>query len=222
VNKRAALKSALTQAIDGLVEHYFDRLPLSTLVAWGAAVKTEAYYSRVLERAVRDLYNERISPDDFLGTMTRLLDDQIVRAWREGMRQNDLDPQRDMTPEWESEIRAIQDSEFSHVQGFLDAILAARASGSGTDALMTRAGLWASRYPDVVSRARVITAPKDLLFTWEYGDTVKHCETCSEMAALGAKPASFWAEKQAEGIYPQSPQLACSGFNCDCRLKATD
>lgn len=186
------------------------------------AVKTEAYYLRVLSRAVRDLYNNRITSDDMLSEMLRLLDEQIVRAWNEGMRANALDPARDMTAEWEAEIRRIQDSEAGYTQGFVDAIVAAREAGKPIQPLLDRAGLWASRYADVMSRAQVLTAPKDLLMVWRYGDTVEHCATCSEMAGMGAKPASFWAEKQAEGIYPKSPELACHGFRCDCRLESVD
>ena len=212
----------LKAAFDWCVEHDAD-MPcdlLDDLHILG--VKTEAYYLRVLSKAVRDLYNDKTNSDDFLGTITRLLDEQIVRAWNEGMRLNDLNPTRDMKPEFEDEIRRIQDSEFSYVQGFMDAIEKARTDQTPIDPLLSRAELWAGRYSDVVSRAQVFTAAKDLYFRWVYGDTIEHCETCAAMAAEGIQPSTFWTEKQAAGIYPKSPELACNGFNCDCSMQAED
>jgi hypothetical protein len=185
-------------------------------------IKTEGYYLRVLSQAVRDLYNDKITTDDFLSTESRLLDEQIVRAWNEGMRLNDLNPQTDMKPEWEQMIKDIQNSEFDYVQGFMDAIEQARRDGTPIQPLLDRAELWASRYSDVVSRSQVITAPKDLNFFWKYGPTNEHCQDCSDMVAVGVQTAEFWRKKQAEGIYPGSPQLACHGFHCECGLESTD
>jgi hypothetical protein len=184
-------------------------------------VKTQAHYERVLSQAVRELYNGKSSEDDFLSTMTTLLDEQTRRAWNEGMRLNDLDPAKDMTEAFEAELRNIQDEEFSHVDGFIAAIVQAGKDGTPVDPLLTRAGLWASRYPDIVSRAQVFTAPKDLNFRWIYGDTIQHCDTCSKLEGIVATAAD-WADLQARGIYPQSPNLDCSGFNCDCHLDSTD
>jgi hypothetical protein len=70
--------------------------------------------------------------------------------------------------------------------------------------------------------AEVFTAPDDQNYRWKYGDTIEHCESCSDMVAVGVQSAVYWRDQQAAGIYPQSPDLSCSGFHCDCELEPTD
>jgi hypothetical protein len=188
---------------------------------WMAA-KTEGYYNRVLSKAVRDLYNGDISEDDFLSIESRLLDGQIQRAWNEGMRNVGLDPQKDLTDAMAQEIKNIQDSEFSYLQGYIDAINKARTGGTPLQPLLDRADLWSSRYTDVASRAEIFSAPDDLNYFWKRGQTVESCSDCLAMVAVGVQSAVFWREKQAAGIYPQSPDLECHGFLCDCSLESTD
>jgi predicted heme/steroid binding protein len=188
---------------------------------WMAA-KTEGYYSRVLTKAVRDLYNGKISDDDFLGIESRLLDGQIQRAWNEGMRAVGLDPAKDLTDAMEAQIKDIQDSEFSYLQGFIDAIDQARTDGTDIQTLLNRADMWSAQYSTTESMAEIFCAPDDLNFFWHYGQTEEHCEDCAMMVAAGVQSAVFWREKQTQGIYPQSPQLACHGFHCDCGLDSTD
>jgi hypothetical protein len=214
---RAALQDALVHCADNGIElapRLLDGLEL-------VAVKTEAYYSRVLSKAVRDLYNGKISADDFLTTESRLLDEQIVRAWNEGMRLNDLNPQSDMTPEWEAIVKEIQDSEFQHVQGFMDAIEQAAKDKQPIQPLLDRADLWSGEYQTTVTRAQVVTAPKDLNFVWHFGNTIEHCDTCAALNGIVA-PAAEWAKLHDRGIYPQSDKLACHGFKCECGLDPTD
>lgn len=215
MNQYPALKSAVDLCIKQRVE-----IPLDLLVDIYHVFKTEAHYLRVLDKAVQDLYAGEITEDDFLGTMTTLLDEQIRRAWNEGMRANELDPATDMTDEWEARIQELIDYEFDFVQQFMDDIMAARADGAGVDALRARAGLWANRYNEVVNTSKLETAePKDK-FEWIYGDT-EHCDTCAALNGLVASAAE-WEES---GFHPQQPpndMLTCGGWRCACSLEPTD
>lgn len=205
----------LCRTVDAVIEHYWDTLPLDVL-----ALKTEAYYGRVLSRGVRDVYNGVATADDLLTVMARLLDEQMRRAWNEGMRENELDPQQDMTNDWEMLLQGIIDEEFGHVEQFIADVVAARDNGTPIDPLLRRAELWANRYNDVVNRAKLETAePKDK-FEWVYGDT-QHCDTCARLNGIVAR-ASEWEQA---GFHPQQPpneMLDCGGWRCQCELVPTD
>ncbi|HXE63222.1 MAG TPA: 2'-5' RNA ligase family protein [Bryobacteraceae bacterium] len=51
---------------------------------------------------------------------------------------------------------------------------------------------------------------------WRIGATKESCRDCLEMASLGPMPAEDFA---ATGLYPQSFDLACHGFRCQCFLE---
>lgn len=213
--KRLAIRNLLRKSIDGVIERYWDDLPLDV-----CALKTEAYYNRVLSKGVRDLYNGRISEDDLLTTMARLLDEQMRRAWNEGARENGWTMPDDMTPEWEAELQGIIDSEFAHVQQFIADVTYARDNAQPIQPLLDRVDLWANRYNDVVNQAKLSTAePKDK-YEWIYGDT-DHCETCAGLNGIVAT-AGEWEQAM---VWPQRPpngQLECGGWRCQCRLEPTD
>lgn len=209
----------LTKTIDAVIEHYFEELPVDVLLL--SSVKTEAYYARVLSKGVRDLYNNRTTEDELLDTMIRLLDEQMRRAWNEGMRENDLDPEQDMTLEWELILQDIINNEFDHVGSFISDVVAARDAGEPISPLLARADLWAGRYADVVNRAKLETADKEEKLEWKLGATEEHCDTCAALNGLVAY-ASEW---QMSGFHPQQPDnplLACHGWRCDCSLEPTD
>ena len=50
------------------------------------------------------------------------------------------------------------------------------------------------------------------------GILVHNCPDCSKYNGK-VKRASYW---QKIGAHPQSPDLACKGFNCDCKLEPTN
>lgn len=183
-------------------------------------LKTEGYYLRVLNRAIRDLYNEHTTEDDFMSTMVNLLDGQMRRAWNEGMRLNGLDPATDMTTAWEMELQGIIDNEFAFVQRLIDDILQTKLDGRSVDVVLSRAQLWANRYNDVVNRAKIATAPNDKKFEWVLGDT-EHCETCQSLSGIVAT-AEEWNASKIHPQMPPNPLLKCSGWNCQCELVPTD
>lgn len=53
-------------------------------------------------------------------------------------------------------------------------------------------------------------------YRWVVDPAKENCSTCLEQQASGPQPASVWAERARNGIYPGSPQLACGGYHCGC------
>ena len=175
------------------------------------AVKTVKYYTRVLTKAMRDLYSGQITEDQFIDQHALYVDRQLRRAWNEGMRANGLDP-KDMTPEWEQIYQNAVADEYQYIDGLAAEIVQAKAEGRAIDAQIKRAELWANRWNDVYNRALVETGG-NILLAWHLGQTEDHCVDCLNYDNQ-VKTADDWkAEKQ-----PQSRELECGGWRCDCTL----
>ena len=186
------------------------------------AVKTEAFYQRVMWQAVKDLYNGNITKFGFEDVMIGLIENQMRRAWNEGTRDAGLDPATDMTAAFEEQLQTIILSELSYVSPLAVNILEAKAAGSGYDQFRGRVNVWANRYNDVVSQARAAATKNNL--EWVLGAT-EHCDTCKALEGIvatadewrisGFKPQTDWT-----GGLPNN-HLDCKGYNCGCELKPT-
>lgn len=191
-------------------------------------IKTAAYMSRVIDALVRDLYNGVIEADEFNTELSDLIENQFRRAFNEGMRNNELDPEKDMTPEWEAEYQRMVTDQYEFIERFSSDIMNGRKYNedgtidpSGKNEFMARADLWSNQYESVVNEAEMITADNKDKFEWIMGATENHCETCSALNGIVA-----WAEEWEEaGFHPQQPPnelLSCGGWRCDCSLEPTD
>ena len=197
-------------------------LPASLLTRMDSlGIKTYDFYLMTLSRAVKDLYSGKITEAAFVDKLSELIPQQLRRAWNEGMKENGLDPQKDMTPEWEAAFQDIAAKEFAYVDGFASDVAKAATNETPIDGLLTRAESWANRYPDVADRAKIITAPKDKLFMWRRGNTIDGCNTCVTLDGIVATAAD-WRALQDRGIYPKSAELDCHGDHCDCGVYETD
>ena len=178
--------------------------------------KTVAYFDRVLNGAVLGLYRGDIGREEFVDELFRLLDEQYRRAWNEGMRENDLDPQRDMKPEWEAVLQDAIAGQLDYVEPFADAILAAKEAGTPVGPLQSRVSLWSNGYNAIVQLSIITTRPDDR-YRWEVGPT-EHCSTCEALNGIVAT-AKDWQES---GYAPQGRMLECGGYRCQCRWVYTE
>lgn len=189
-------------------------------------LKTVAFYERKIEQLTRDLYNGRIEQREFEDALVSLMDQQLSKAWNEGMRENGLDPNKDFDDNQARILDDIKVKETEHIEDLSAAIVEAaqKDSEAGTpggslQGLYARDALWVNRYEDVVNTAIVVTSQPDDLLEWVYGDT-DHCVTCETLNGQVATVAE-WDES---GYYPQSPpndMLECGGWRCQCRLTPT-
>jgi len=216
------LRLALSLACD-----YLARIGAPVSDDLQAAIKTQGFYDRKIGELTNDLYRGRITQTAFEDALLALMDNQLDRAWREGMKENGLDPAKDMTPEWEAELERLKLSEVDHIEGFSDAIVEAAANdkqaetpGASLPGLQARGGLWSERYTEVVNAAIIATAQADDHLVWRLGATEEHCETCAELDGY-VQTADWWDKS---GIMPQTPPnpvLQCQGWQCSCELVPT-
>lgn len=75
------------------------------------------------------------------------------------------------------------------------------------------AALWTRAHEGVYAEGQV-NSRQEVWLMWELGKTERHCSSC---LALNGQIHTA-AEWRSAGIRPQSPDLRCGGWNCDCRL----
>jgi len=183
-----------------------------------ANLKTEAHYDRVLRRAVRDLYTSKIDESEFIDIQIRLVEEQFGRAWREGARDVDFNPEN-MTDDDMTVLAERVETEKDRILDYAQSVLDAREAGNPVDPLVVRADMWAARYPEVRDAARAHFGGR-MHLRWQYGPT-EHCDDCLRLNGTVAE-AREWEQARQRGIYPRSAELACHGFNCACELIPTD
>ena len=176
--------------------------------------KTVDYMRRTLWRAVRELHAGEIDEFEMIDIMTSVITEQYNRAWREGARSVNVDP-RDFEQEDFDEIERLIDAEFEFIPDFVQDIVDARDDQKPVDPFRTRVSMWANRYNQIVDAARIWFGNREKL-EWIYGDT-DHCRNC---LALNGIVAWAW-EWEESGVAPQSSELECGGYHCQCRLVPT-
>jgi hypothetical protein len=208
------IKRAISDSLDWL-EHN-SRVPLDVAdLAVFHGIKTADYFNRVINAWVNDLYNHSVSESEFVDRFADLINQQLTRAWNEGMRANGLDPISEMTAEYSAAMQNAIANEFMYVDKFAADI----ASGNFSLAqLQARANLWSNRYNDVKNQAIAETAGGKDRMEWVMGATEKHCDTCHRLNGIVA----FAKEWEISGFKPQGSMLECGGWNCKCELRPTD
>ena len=187
------------------------------------ALKTVAYFTRVLRRAVLNFYRMDIDAFDFIDIMARLIEDQFTRAWNQGARAVGFDPAQ-MTAADQAELMAKINAQADHVLNFAQDIENASIQNTSIEPLYARVDLWANRYDEVVNDAKIYFAkrsPEEIRLVWRLGATERHCSTCAALDGIVATAAEW----EASGYRPQhapNPLLECGGWRCDCRLEQTD
>lgn len=78
------------------------------------------------------------------------------------------------------------------------------------------ARLWANRSLTPAYQAGLLSADRNGLYEWKLGNTEEHCTDCLRLNGQKHR-LKDWHNR----IVPQSGELECGGFNCDCRLSRT-
>lgn len=184
-------------------------------------VKTFDHYLRQITSLVKDLWDGKISEGDFVDSMADIIPAQLTKAWREGMRDNDLDPDEEMLEEWQLQLDAMILSEFDYVDNFAAYIVeTSQIDGATIDGPMARANLWANRYNDVYNEALLRTADGKQKMIWEIGDSEETCPTCNALNGIVAF-AREWEQARFRTQEPPNDMLVCGGWNCHCSLTPT-
>lgn len=80
-----------------------------------------------------------------------------------------------------------------------------------------RAEMWWNKSINPFYQLGLVSADKNGMYQWYYGDTIKHCKDCKRLEGQRHRMQD-WVKN---GLMPKSDKLSCSGFWCDCALKKT-
>ncbi len=180
----------------------------------------DAMYRQIWNR-VLELYRGEIDEGAFVDALAEIVQFQLTKAFREALRDNELDPAQVAEEPYGGALEEMVLNEFDFVDGLATDILEARKNESGFEQFQSRAEIWGNRYNDAYNQcAELIAKEEGNNLVWVYGDT-EHCDTCLALNGIVAK-VETWEEL---GIHPQQPPndaLVCGGWRCQCRLEPTD
>lgn len=203
------MKRDLVQGISGAVWWLWTR---------SHAAKTYDYFLATLERLIRSVYTNRLG-GEFIDILGNLVQGQLRQAydlaWSEKGNEGAM-------PEYlTSALENAITTQYKFIDQFFRDIVDARIDGTGIDALLARAPLWAQRYNEAYNDAvRLILAENGGNLVWQLGATEQHCPECYALNGIVAS-AKEWDEL---GVHPQgapNPLLTCGGWRCDCSLTPT-
>lgn len=176
-----------------------------------------ASYARDVRGIARALWNGSFDYDQAFGFMWEIIPIGLTTAWHAGARECGILP-ADMSPDEKQALATAIRAERGYINGFLAFVDEhSKANGGKFATVKARADLWGYRYIDVQNRARLM-ACADQRLEWVWTPEKEHCVDCGRLNGK-TKRASYWARFD---IRPQSPRLACKGFQCGCNLVPTD
>jgi hypothetical protein len=189
---------------------------LAELAEHASELKSITSYRRGIRGVVAGLWRGTITKREFGAVILAVVDRGVNAAWRAGARECGIKPSDYTDAEREAINQAILDTSRPW-EDFADQIIDRnRASGAKLESHMGRANLWINRYNAVRADAQQM-ACGDQKLVWLIGGTEEHCTDCLGYHGRVYR-ASTWARY---GIKPQSFDLECNGWNCDCRFEVT-
>lgn len=149
------------------------------------------------------------------GGMTDAIYIGYEEAWVEGEQSVGILPE-ERTIEETVKLQGLITDDVGRVMSMGDWIVEHDKANGGTfEAVLSRVELWTNRYNSVKHIAQV-TAGADRKMRWRVGPT-EHCQDCADYNGRVYR-ASVWSNYQA---LPQSRNLECGGWRCQCRLEDT-
>lgn len=154
----------------------------------------------------------------FMDAMIPEIENGYQAAWHEALAAHGMEPE-DATEEEERYVADAQAQASSHLNDLAEWIEAHARDGNDPLLLAVihgRIDLWVNDLQRLITWANTELAGNEKL-QWVYGETEEHCRDCATYVGRVYR-ARAWARV---GALPQSRELECGGWRCDCRLEPT-
>jgi hypothetical protein len=179
-----------------------------------ADVSAASYTKEI--RGIARLVWQGVQGIDAFGLMWNVVGIGMVNAWARGAASCGID-EPDLTVEERVRRDMLVIEQRNYVFGFLEWVHVHRRDGENKllwAAIQPRINTWGNAWNRAYNEARA-RACGDIKLKWVLHGrrvTKKSCPDCLKLAGRIYR-ASIWAKYR---IFPQSPELACGGFNCGC------
>lgn len=188
---------------------------LADVESWLDHTKAISDYRLAVRSAVRRLWLGESTVFDFFDTMNFAITRHLRIAWKEGAASCGIN-EDELTNQEIAARDSFINSQFPYLLGFGDSIEENnKSSGAKLEPHLQRAELWIGRYSEAREKAKTM-ACGDQKLQWVVGPT-EHCEDCARLNGRVYR-ASVW---ERYGLRPQSRDLACGGWRCQCTLVPT-
>jgi len=193
-------------------------------IAFKNAPRRKALIDDLLEDYTQKLVDlvdgaKSMGQDGFRDEFESVVSDELESIYREAV---GIDLDEDFTEDELVELESLLTEELSHLQGFVDSIFSQKATIENIQddqggSIASRVLMWANAARLFFNRGLIVGRREEEL-TWRLGNTEEHCEDC--LRFNGRKSSkSEWLSLAQVGFYPQSRNLACKGYNCDCFME---
>lgn len=209
MNRRETVR-AMIAAVNGAAA----RLMELAIDPYIANPYTENRYTNELYAAAAGYWKNGIR-GNFISAINGTVKFGLTSAFRQGAAAVEVNPD-EFSAEDKAFLQSIIDEEKTHVQGLLEFVdgLARDPKAKLAD-VSPRIEMWAKRFTDVISRAKIHFGGKRRL-AWRLGEA-EHCTTCLALSKIVA-----WAQEWEQAdIRPKDQRLECHGYNCACEMEET-
>lgn len=180
------------------------------------AAKLSSDYRQTVRQYVYSLWEGSYTVFQFNTAMQTLINSGLYAAWLLGFQEIGIQADEISSEEWFAFYNRLR-TEKSYITGYTQFIVTnGRENRMPFSKQENRIHLWGNRWMDIYNLARQF-ASKNAPLTWVFGGTTEHCPDCA-WAAGRTYRANIWAKY---GWAVQSPNLKCTGLNCQCRLEYT-
>jgi hypothetical protein len=179
-------------------------------------LKSVEGFGSAVRASTRGLWSGAFDSADFTDSMISAIIRYLNEAWAEGTKECGI-KEDELTSQEISARDQLITSQFPHVRGFADDIVAgSKANGGKLGPQLQRGSVWVHRYEEAKNQAKSMACGNRKL-KWTLGEA-EHCTTCLKLSGK-VKRGSQWNDA---GIYPQMRSLECRGYRCQCSLVPTD
>lgn len=181
-----------------------------------SAYKSYDYFIARIEGLVRGVYSGNVG-GEFVDILASLIRGQVADAYSQAWMDEGYFPPLPDSVNASMEMFVTTQTNFDWIYQYYRDIIDARVDGTPLAPLLQRASMWANQWNAAYSQALIdILKETGGNLIWIIGNS-EHCRTCLSLNGIIASAVEW----DASGWKPQSQDLACHGYNCQCSLETT-
>ena len=184
---------------------------------WLREVGAKERFSRLIRKIARAFWRGSINRGEFWDAMADAIRAGFDKAWEWGAREVGIAP-GELTVDELQTLSALKAEWYPRISDLAQTIYEKRQSGAKLkDWYTTVLKPWDIAYVKVQNQAKLAARANPKLI-WLWNPAKKHCGDCTRLNTRVYRKNTW----EKYDIYPQSPDLECTGKYCGCKFDVTD